>query len=49
MWNLSYDTNELQNRNKFTDAEDRLVVAWAGAGGAQGERRGLADGSFKYI
>ena len=49
MWNLNYDTNELQNRNKLTDTENRLVVAWGGVGRAQGERGGLADGSFKYI
>ena len=32
MWNLNYDTNELQNRNKLTDTENRLVVAWGGGG-----------------
>ena len=31
MWNLKYSTNVLQNRNKLTDIQKRLVVAnWEG-------------------
>ena len=26
MWNLKYDTNDLQNRNRLTDVENKLRV-----------------------
>ena len=45
MWNLKYDTDELiQNRNRLTDRENRLVVA-KGEGMEEGRIRslGLAD------
>ena len=26
MWNLKYDTTDLQNRNRLTDIENKLMV-----------------------
>ena len=51
MWNLKYDTNELylQNRNRLTDIENRLVVAKGeGVGEGRTERLGPADANY-YI
>ena len=38
IWNLKYDTNGtyLQNRNRLTDTENRLVVAKGEGGGGEG-------------
>ena len=47
MWNLKYGTNELflQNRNRLTDTENRLVVVKGGRGKGLGRTGslGLAD------
>ena len=36
MWNLKYDTNELQNRNRLTDIENNRLEAAKGEGGGGG-------------
>ena len=36
MWNLKYDTNNPQNRDRLTDTENRLVVAKAEGLGKDG-------------
>ena len=38
MWNLKYGTNLLQNRNRLTDIEKRLVVEKGAREGVNGLR-----------